>query len=199
MGSFHLSSANSVSGQENFVSFSALWASAHPRFSFPAGFRQFRLRLRKNLGFFRLLPEISASQPGNSIPFPPGFCKFLPQCEIFFPPFPPIFSPLRGPFRTSKFVLFPACFPLKKKKNFLPFCPCPAFWALPHKNLGDFGQFFSNSGSTRAALPHPEQFHPPFPAAAMELNPFSHGNGPREEQPPGTHPGPPIPPPPGPF
>lgn len=117
MGSFHLSSANSVSGQENFVSFSALWASAHPRFSFPAGFRQFRLRLRKNLGFFRLLPEISASQPGNSIPFPPGFCKFLPQCEIFFPPFPPIFSPLRGPFRTSKFVLFPACFPFKKKKN----------------------------------------------------------------------------------
>lgn len=70
-----------------------IWASAHPRFSFPAGFWQFRLRLRKNLGSFRLLPEISASQPGNSIPFLPGFWKFLPQCEIFFPLFLPFSAP----------------------------------------------------------------------------------------------------------
>lgn len=70
-----------------------IWASAHPRFSFPAGFRQFRLRLRKKLGSFHLLPEISASQPGNSIPFPPGFWKFLPQCEIFFPLFLPFSAP----------------------------------------------------------------------------------------------------------
>lgn len=148
MGSFRPSLADSISVQENFVSFSALWASAHPRFSFPAGFWQFRLRLRKSLGSFCLLPEISASQPGNSVPFPPGFGNSYLNVKFFFP-FLPIFSPLS--FRTSTFVLFPVF----HKKKFLLFCPCPAFWALPHRNLGDFGQFSAILAPSEQPFPIP--------------------------------------------
>lgn len=118
-----------------------IWASAHPRFSFPAGFRQFRLRLRKKLGSFHLLPEISASQPGNSIPFPPGFWKFLPQCEIFFP-FSSHFQPLEGPFQDLKICSFPCLFSIKKKKKIPPFLPVPSILGFATQKFGGFWSIF---------------------------------------------------------
>lgn len=164
MGSFRPSLADSISVQENFVSFSALWASAHPRFSFPAGFWQFRLRLRKSLGSFCLLPEISASQPGNSVPFPPGFGNSYLNVKFFFP-FLPIFSPLS--FRTSTFVLFPVFH--KKNSSFSArvqhFGLCRTeIWGI----LVNFQQFWLHPSSPSPSRRLHEQFHPPLPKAGMQ-------------------------------